>query len=259
MRVRLLRRAAPAAGDRLRGAQDPFRRRVAGGDRRALCLRSTPHPGAAVIDEAEQASGASVFGAVLAGGASRRFGSPKALATLDGESLLQRACAAVAAVADDAGVITHLPAVVAASPLPTRPDVVPGAGPMGGLLTALRWAAERGHGHVLCVACDMPFLDAGVLRLLVAGARASGAAVTAPEGPDGRPEPLCAVYAVGCVAEVAVRVDRGDVALHRLLEALPLHRVPAATMAADAPLAFHNVNTRADLGAALAAEHRRRR
>ncbi|MCA9640352.1 MAG: NTP transferase domain-containing protein, partial [Myxococcales bacterium] len=36
-----------------------------------------------------------VLGLVLAAGASRRTGFPKALAVLDGETLLQRACAAL--------------------------------------------------------------------------------------------------------------------------------------------------------------------
>jgi molybdopterin-guanine dinucleotide biosynthesis protein A len=193
-----------------------------------------------------------VFGAVLAGGASRRFGSAKALAEVAGISMLRRACTAIAAVSREAGVVTHLPEINSASPLPTRPDVVPGAGPLGGVLTAVRWAVERGFERVLCVGCDMPHLDVGVLRLVVEHALHNDAEVTAAAGLDALPEPLCAVYSAACAAPIERRIARRELALRDFLAATHLHVVPRAAIAAvrGAGDPFRNVNTRADLALA---------
>ena len=90
------------------------------------------------------------LGAVLAGGASRRFGSDKALAVLDGQTLLERAaarldpwCGAVVVVGRGDG------------PVATVPDwPAPAMGPLGGIAGALRAARDRGFAEVLTVGVD---------------------------------------------------------------------------------------------------------
>ena len=70
---------------------------------------------------------------------------------------------------------------------PAIPDLFPGEGPLGGILTAL---AHTGADFNLVTACDMPELDADFLRLLLGEAETAGADALLPCGPDGRPEPL---------------------------------------------------------------------
>lgn len=95
-----------------------------------------------------------LLGAILAGGASRRFGSDKAVALLDGKALIDH-------------VIDRLtPQVVAlvvigrdhprTVSLPDRPG--PGLGPLGGLAAALAHAAREGFDAVLTSGCDLPGL-----------------------------------------------------------------------------------------------------
>ena len=74
---------------------------------------------------------------------------------------------------------------------PIIPDVFPGEGPLGGILTALQ---SGGPEWRLVVACDMPAVTAGFLRELLDAAEDLDADVLLPAGPSGRPEPLCAVY-----------------------------------------------------------------
>lgn len=111
-----------------------------------------------------------LLGAVLAGGRSRRFGSDKALAMLDGRRLIDR-------VADD--LLVQVDAVVICGRaahnehlcLPDRP--APDLGPLGGLNAALRHARDHGYRAVVSVPCDMPGLPADlVVRLCAAGAPA---------------------------------------------------------------------------------------
>lgn len=91
-----------------------------------------------------------ILGVVLAGGRSTRFGSDKALAVVDGQTLIERA---VEQLAHWCGAV-----VVAGRPAAPAPTVqdwpAPGMGPLGGLAAALRHAQAHGFDTVLSVGVD---------------------------------------------------------------------------------------------------------
>jgi molybdopterin-guanine dinucleotide biosynthesis protein A len=186
-----------------------------------------------------------VLGAVLAGGRSRRFGAPKARATVGGRPLVERAFSALREVVPEVLVVANDPAMAAGTGGEVRPDAIPGGGPLSGIHTALRWAAERGGDAALCVATDMPFLSPALLRALLRRALETEAPIVAPEGPDLAPEPLCALYSTACLPEIEVRLGRGERALRALLSALGAERLPLAEVRrwGDPALLFLNVNT----------------
>ena len=94
-----------------------------------------------------------LLGAVLAGGASRRFGSDKALAALAGKTLLDRAIESLAAHVDLIAVCGRPhPTVLSLPDLPS-----PALGQLGGLNAALHYAQENGFQAVLTTGCDVPF------------------------------------------------------------------------------------------------------
>jgi molybdopterin-guanine dinucleotide biosynthesis protein A len=87
--------------------------------------------------------------------------------------------------------------------LPVHADRIPDLGAIGGLLTALDVAAAD---RVVVVACDLPFLHAGVLARLVALSEdGDGAWVHTPRGP----EPLLACYRRAAGARVREAVLAG--------------------------------------------------
>jgi len=91
-----------------------------------------------------------ILGAVLAGGRSSRFGSDKALALLDGTSLMERAIATLSRQCRAVVVVGREDA-----PVPCLPDwPAPGMGPLGGLAAALHFARERGFTQVLSLPVD---------------------------------------------------------------------------------------------------------
>lgn len=94
------------------------------------------------------------LGAILAGGRSSRFGSDKALATLDGRALIDRVAEGLAPQVDVVIVVgrSHH-ALTAISDRPGR-DL----GPLGGIAGALHYGVMHGFDHVLTVPCDAPFL-----------------------------------------------------------------------------------------------------
>lgn len=70
-------------------------------------------------------------------------------------------------------------------------DIVARCGPLGGVVTALKGTQSDWN---LIVACDMPRLSEASLRNLVKAAAGSRAVCVAAGGPEGKMEPLCAVY-----------------------------------------------------------------
>ena len=103
-----------------------------------------------------------ILGCVLAGGTSSRFGSDKALAELDGHTLLTRAVDTLS------GWCEHV--VVAGretAPAPTIPDAPrPGMGPLGGVAAALHLARDEGYAAVLTCGVDSTGLPDDLLALL---------------------------------------------------------------------------------------------
>ena len=195
-------------------------------------------------------------GAVLAGGAARRYGGhPKGLVELGGRRILDR-------VVDVVGTVTgEPPLLIANAPdgptwrpdLRTIPDVRPGSGSLGGIHTAV----VSGVGPVLCAAWDMPFLSVELLQALLEGSTGWDAFLPESDGRRGV-EPLCAVYGPACGAAIERQLGRGDlraIGFHADVKVgtLPLERVRAL---GDPDLLFFNVNTPADLERAEAAWQR---
>jgi molybdopterin-guanine dinucleotide biosynthesis protein A len=191
-----------------------------------------------------------VRGAVLAGGAARRYGGvPKGLLELGGRRIIDRVVDAVRAVT------AQPPLLVANAPegpswrpdLRTVPDVRPGCGSLGGIYTAV----VSGEGPVLCVAWDMPFLTEALLRALVGGAAGHDAFLPQSDGRRGV-EPLCAVYGPGCGPAIERRLAAGD------LQAIGFHPdVKVGTLPidlvrgfGDPEVLFFNVNRPEDLARA---------
>ena len=105
-----------------------------------------------------------VLGAILAGGRSTRFGSDKALATLDGRALIDRVADAIAPQVDALVVVGR-----SHRSLPSISDrPAPDLGPLGGIAAALHHATIHGFSQVLTVPCDAPFLPARLREQLSA-------------------------------------------------------------------------------------------
>lgn len=187
-----------------------------------------------------------ILGAILAGGASRRFGSPKALATVDGRRIVDRVRNALVQSVDEIVLVANERELFADLGIPIRGDRLPGLGPLAGVEAALRWAAERGADGVLCVSCDLPFLSAALLREIAA--RGDGVRTVVPESGRGI-EPLCAWYPVGALGEVQRLLASEDRSLRALFAAIETVRmsVDEVRRFGDPEILFFNVNARDDL------------
>ena len=157
-------------------------------------------------------------GVVLAGGRSQRFGGvDKTRLPLRGRTLLQCAVDALAPVTTACLVIGGTPVTGAT----VVPDRYPGAGPLGGLLTALDTIDSS---HALILAADLPFISGSLLRdVQRAGADAAAAVM---QHPDGRLA-LCLSVRRDCAPAVHEMWSRGARRMRDLENLAPCRRVVA--------------------------------
>lgn len=183
-------------------------------------------------------------GYVLTGGRSSRFGSDKALADLNGRPMVLHVADSVR---EAAGSVTLVgaPERYRSLGLPAIPDLVEGAGPLAGLTAALAHAQAR---YALVVACDMPAVGPAFLNLLFETAESTGAAAVVPLQPDGRRQPLCAVYSPSLTVRFSRALSEGDRRADAGLTDAEVHWLEPAAYAALDPdgLGFSNVNTESD-------------
>lgn len=185
-----------------------------------------------------------VSGVILAGGKSRRMGgSPKALIPFGERPLIQHIVETLGTVLPDCLLVTNSPELYGFLGLPMVGDVFPGGASLGGIYSGL---AEVPGAAALCVACDMPFLSAGLIAYLAA--RAGEADVVIPEA-AGELQPLHAVYGKACLPPMERRLRAGQLKVIGFFEEVRVLRIPEETVARfEAPaLAFMNLNAPDDL------------
>lgn len=185
-----------------------------------------------------------ITGVVLAGGASSRLGLDKAELVLrePGLSLLTETARLLRRV---------VPKVIISGreqheEFAGLPDDVPGKGPVGAVVTALR------HTGTACfvLACDLAFMNERLLRLLLEARcrRAEGALVTAFVHPDtGGTENLVAIYEQEALRYLEPCLEAG---LLKIGRAVPRVRYCPVPVPAREREAFFNINSPADLAAA---------
>ena len=170
---------------------------------------------------------------MLAGGKSSRMGRDKALLPFRGGALAGHVAATVAAAAGSATLIGD-PRKYGHLGYAVLPDRSPGAGPVGGIESALSCTAADWN---LVLACDMPGISAEFLRGLLDAAERLNADALVPAGPSGRLEPLSAVHR-RCLATLRGALGAG---IRKITDALAGLEVALWTV--DDAACFKNLNT----------------
>ena len=163
-------------------------------------------------------------GVLLVGGASTRFGSPKALARLGGEALAERAWR-VLGEACDARLAVGKRSDGLELPFEVHDDGTETRAALAGIVAGLR-ATTSGRAVVLPV--DTPLVTPALLREL---AEAGGDAAATQGGP------LPAAFARTALPLLERRLGEGRLALHEALAELDTRRVEVD------PALLANVNT----------------
>lgn len=186
----------------------------------------------------------STLGWVLAGGDSRRMGGgAKGLLPLAGKPMVHHAVARLEGDVVYAMLnVNGDPAPYAALGLPCCADDEAGLGPVGGVLTGLRVAAEARLTQIMTVPCDAPFMPEDVVARLHEGDPGAPAVAVSPDGwhPTVARWPVPFAFALRQWVETDSRRSLRDA----------LVMLGAYAVAFPDGSAFANVNTPEDLQAA---------
>ena len=159
---------------------------------------------------------------MLVGGASRRFGSPKALVELGGETLVDRALRVLGEACDEVLVVGKQGEL----PFDVVDDGTDIRAPIAGVVAALRASA---HDVCVVVPVDCPWITADAIRAL--GEVCRDAAV--PQS-----GPLPGAWAKTALSLLEERLASGPLALYRTYDELDVVTVeldPAVVADVDAP------------------------
>lgn len=184
----------------------------------------------------------STTGFITAGGQSSRMGTDKAWLIIDGKPMIEHVIDALAPATDEMAIIANSPAFSKFG-LEVFPDSQTGVGPLEAIRTAL---ANSHTPRVLLVACDLPFLTTEFFKLILSFECNHHAIV--PVGPDGRQEPLCAIYDVRALKTVSRLIEQGYRKISILFDNVPTHFIPFEIINSlpGSDLFFENINTRED-------------
>src|SRR6267142_5543586 len=131
-----------------------------------------------------------VEGFILVGGRSSRMGTAKSRLQFGGQTSVER-------IAAELGIVTPRISLVGSGSAGFDPDlrIVPDThqqwGALGGIHAALGACVSD---WALIVACDLPFVTRDLCSRLLTLSRPELPEAIVPIQPDGRPQPLCALY-----------------------------------------------------------------
>lgn len=185
-----------------------------------------------------------VTGYILIGGASRRMGTDKSKLVFGSLTLAERAAVVLDKIADSVKVVGG--SLEGWETVPDR-NATDTRASIYGMHAALadcrtEWAAV--------LACDMPFVSANLFQVLLAETDRPNTDAVVPVQPDGRPQPLAAIYRTSrCLPVVESLIFSGELRLTSMFEKLDtvFLQPPQYGLVENLSHHFLNVNTPDDL------------
>ena len=191
-------------------------------------------------------------GIILGGGLARRMGGgDKAVLQVAGRPLLAHVIDRLTPQVDEVAINANGdPARFAEFGLPVIPDTVEGfVGPLGGVLAGMRWAAARGHSHIVSAAADTPFFPADLVAQLRAAKGDQPISMAATDDPErGLSEhPTFALWPVDLADDLEYALTDGN--MRKVIVWTSRHGCARAVFEGG-NMPFFNVNTPEDLAEA---------
>ncbi|MEG3593871.1 MAG: molybdenum cofactor guanylyltransferase [Chloroflexota bacterium] len=184
---------------------------------------------------------------ILAGGKSRRYGSNKAVAELNGEAVISLICNVMEPLVNELIVVVANYEQAKMMPLNPQVKVVidkyPNCGPLGGIYSGLSKAINQWS---FVSACDMPFLNPNLINDMAE--LREGYDIIAPII-DNRAEPVHAMYHQACLASISKQLNSGELKITRFYDEMNVKEVGTNFIDKIDPgrWSFFNINTPEDM------------
>ncbi len=185
-----------------------------------------------------------VAGVILAGGLNRRMnGQNKALLTVEGQTLVGRLIERFTELFEQVILVSNRPVELSAWECLIASDLLPARGSLVGLHAGLFFCRPS---HAFVVACDMPFLKPEMIALILEHWEPRWEVVV-PVTAEGY-QPLCAVYAKGCIKLIENQVRQGRMKISRWYDQVKVKTIPESSLRQVDPelISFFNINTHED-------------
>lgn len=172
------------------------------------------------------------------------MGEDKGLSQLLGKAL-------VAHLLETLAQLPHPKVIISSNPLyrqfeiPIVADILPGQGPLGGLLTALDHTDKK---KILVLSCDAPFIPLNAIEALMACGNTDQ--IIAGKI-DEKLLPFPGIYPTRLLENVKTLVLKQKLKMHQFVIDNPHHLLDWKSLGINNPLDFLNLNTKSDLGTAL--------
>jgi len=181
---------------------------------------------------------------ILAGGKNTRIGKEKAFIQLpSGETIIGNTLNILRKIFPEIIIVTNRKEVYSKLNVQVVEDLIKESGPLGGIFTGLCYSTSN---HNLVVACDMPFIQPALIRLLL-DARGTYDVVI-PEI-DGEVEPLFALYSKNCIPVMIEHLQKRNLKIREIINKLHVKKIGTKEVNPVDPrhLSFFNINTEEDL------------
>ncbi|OGR84881.1 MAG: hypothetical protein A2901_00790 [Elusimicrobia bacterium RIFCSPLOWO2_01_FULL_54_10] len=184
-------------------------------------------------------------GVILAGGRSRRFGSPKALAPWNDKCLVEAVLEILNPLFPSILALVKKPEDYSFLETPrvkVMSDLFEEVHPLGGIYSALEHA---GSEWIFVCGCDMPFVRPELIQALWRARSGCQAVVPVWEG---KRQPLCAFYSQAAKNEIGRAIERKDFAVRAVLDSLPVHFLDEDSVRVTDPegRTFNDIDTQED-------------
>lgn len=182
-------------------------------------------------------------GVILAGGENSRIPVLKAFIEVNNTQIIDKNLKLMKSLFNEVFIVTNQPEHYLFPKIKLLGDVCQVRGPMTGILTSLLNSSSR---WVFASACDMPFINSDLIRLMAEKRSGCDAVVPRPHGKD---EPLFALYSVRLIPDMEKAVSSGKVGLKDFLAAKKVKYIGGNEIRNIDPQmrSFVNINTPEDL------------
>lgn len=183
----------------------------------------------------------------LAGGKSTRLGRNKLDEIVGGQTLFERVISVLATFNTEIIVVTSkdisLPPIANHPELKIVNDIYPGMGSLGAIYTGLYFSTRHLN---LVVACDMPFLNTGLLSYMI---DISSDYDLVAYNKDDRPELLHALYSKNCLTPMKSMIEQGKLRIIGILPYIKTRYLDPEEIEhfERGYLSFFNINTQVEL------------
>ena len=176
---------------------------------------------------------------ILAGGKSSRMGEDKGLMFFKDKPMIQYIIDVVKPLVNEIMIVTNEKKYEQFG-YPVYKDIIKDKGPLAGIVTGLTYSTTAKN---IVLSCDVPFVNEGILRLLIADCENFD--VVIPEK-ENRTHQLIGVYDKSCLATFKRELENDQRKLKLAIEKLNYKTVNANHIADKI---FNNINSKHDIEA----------